>query len=1109
MNAKAVVAVCLFGLLLAAGAHARVSARMLRYPDVSSDRITFVYAGDIWVVPKEGGGARRLSSPPGEETFPRFSPDGGLIAYSANYDGNEDVYVVPAEGGLATRITHHPAPDRLVDWYPDGESLLYATTMKSGSQRFNQLYRTSSGGGLPEKLPLAYGEFAAVSPDGSRLAFQTLSREFRTWKRYRGGTAPDIWLFDFEERTAENVTESNANDSLPMWFGSRLYFLSDRGANQRANLWVRDEGTIRQVTRFDDYDVHFPAVGPSDIVFEVAGRLYRLELPSERLREVTIEVTTDHATLRPRSERVGGLIETARLSPTGKRAVVEARGEVFTLPAEHGPILNLTRSSGVAERHPAWSPDGRSIAYWSDASGEYELVVRPADGSGEEHRLTTLGPGYRYDPYWSPDSRKIAFIDKALAIQVYDFASDRVVAVDKALSLTHGTLAGFEISWSADCRWLAWAGDTEGGNFALFVYDTERQERHQLTSGFFNDTSPTFDPTGRYLYYFSNRTFEPSYSAVDEGWAYANATNLVTATLRKDVPSPLAPRNDREEPGAARARDGDEEDPGGRGEEKEGGARDEATAVAIDLDGFEQRAVVLPIPAGNYFRLRATPEKVVYGRGPRTGADDEQSSLVYWDLEEREEKSVRSKISSFEVSADGRKVLVIADGDDYRIVDLEADPRAESPLAGMMASASRAKKEKPLRIAELETTVDPVAEWRQIFADVWRLERDYFYDPGMHGVDWLEMRRRYGSLLDDVVTRWDLNYVLGELIAELNASHAYRSGGDTERAPERSVGLLGADFEIADGHYRIAHIVDGAPWDLEVRSPLHAPGVDVAEGEYLLAVNGQPLDVGRDPWAAFQGLGGASVVLSINHRPSLEGAREVLVETLSSETRLRNLDWIERNRRRVEEATDGRIGYLYVPNTGVGGQNELVRQFQGQLDRDGLIIDERFNSGGQYPNRFIELLDRRLTGAVATRDGIDRHISPAAFTGPRVMLINAWAGSGGDLFPYLFREAELGPLVGTRTWGGLIGISGVPGLIDGGRVTVPTLALFNQDGWLIEGHGVEPDIEVVDHPAQMLDGGDPQLDRAIEVALELLAAKPPTRLRRPAYDRRTPEIPSP
>ncbi len=1098
---------CLLASLASVPAAAGVDGRMFRYPDVSATSIAFVYAGDIWVVAKDGGTASRLSSPPGEESFPRFSPDGSRIAFSAAYDGNTDVYVVPAAGGTPERVTYHPSSDRLLGWSADGEDLLFASRRTSGLP-VGQLFRVPAAGGLAAKLPLAYGEFAALAADGRRLAFTTKAREFSTWKRYRGGLAPDIWLLDLETLAADNLTASDANDVQPMWHGETLYFLSDRGAAERTNVWALDlaTGSFRQVTRFTDFDVTFPAIGPSDIVFQAGGRLHLLELADETHRQLAIEVVTDLATLKPRRLDVGGQVASADVSPSGARAVVEARGEIFTVPAENGVVRQLTHRSASAERTPAWSPDGESVAYWSDRSGEYELVIRDARGAGEEQTLTELGAGYRYRPFWSPDSKRIAFLDNTQTIRIVDVESRELVRVDQGRRWIHTGLQGIELAWSADSRFLAYHRHLQNELTAIFLFDTRDNALHQVTSGYYRDSGPVFDPGGELLYYRSERHLEPIYSSYDGTWVYANATRLVAVPLTGEVASPLAPRNDEEgeeKKDGDEGGDGDEEkkEPkkGKKGkkdqdEEEEGEDEDEIEPLEIDLEGFEERAVVLPPAAGNYGALRAVAGKLVFQRLPRSGAGGEERPIVFYDLEEREEKTVLADAEGFEVSADGKKLLVAAAGS-WAIVDL----------------APEAKIEQPLALGELQTVVDPRREWRQMFDDVWRTYRDNFYDPAMHGLDWGEVRERYGELLDDAVTRWDVNFVLGEVIAELNASHTYVFGGDVEQPERRPVGLLGIDWELADGAYRIAHIVRGGAWDTEVRSTLAEPGLGIAEGDYILAVNGVTLDTGKAPHAAFAGLAGETVELLVNGSPSLEGARQVLVETLSSERELRQRAWVEANRRRVAEATDGRVGYVYVRDTSLGGQADLVRQFTSQATTDGLVIDERWNQGGQLPDRFVELMTRQRVIHLAFRYQ-DRPVAWPAGThyGPKAMLINGWAGSGGDAFPFFFRQMGAGPLIGQRTWGGLIGPAFPHRLVDGGVFTAPPGRLYGPDGvWFPEGRGVEPDILVVDDPGELAKGRDPQLEAAIAEVAGRLEAEAPRFPGPPPFESRVPEAPSP
>lgn len=1067
---------------LPARVQAQVDARLLRYPDISATQITFVYGGDIWVVAKSGGVGQRLSSPRGEEQFPRFSPDGSRIAFTANYDGNNDVYVIDANGGDPQRLTYHPATDRVVDWYPDGKTILFASNMTSEKDRFNKLFRIGASGGTPQVLPMPYGEFGALSPDQKLIAYTPSTMDFRTWKRYRGGWTGDIWLFNLENNSARKVTDPNADDTQPMWFGNKLYYLSDRGENLRHNIWVYDPATNQhsQVTRYGNFDVRFPSMSPQgEMVFEQGGRLYTLDVrqPNAEPREVRVQVVSDRAALRPRIIRIGTSIQNPAVSPTGKRALFESRGEVISVPAEFGMARNLTQRSGTAERYPAWSPDGRNVAYWSDRTGEYELTLRNADGTGEERTLTKLGPGFRYHIWWSPDSKTVGYVDQAMKIHLIDVATGADKQIDKANYFFEGSLEGFRMRWSPDSRYVTFARDLPNQKSAVFVYDTRESLLHQVTNGFYDASDPVFDADGKYLFFFTQRDFRPIYSDFDNTWIYANSTVIAAVPLRKQIASPIAPRNDEETPKAAPRDSSVKSTPAAA-----------PVAVTFDFTDTERRLVVLPPKPGNYGELEAVSGKLLYHRHVRTGSGEDKNALVYYDLKERKEEVVIDDVQTFIPTADGKKLLLVNRGT-LAITDIKPG----------------VKMDKPLAVANVELTVDPRAEWKQIFNDAWRIERDFFYDPNMHGVDWEAMRKQYGALIDDAISRDDVNFIIGELIAELNTSHTYRSGGDLDIPPQRPAGLLGADFALENGAYRIKKIVQGAEWDSEVRSPLSAPDLGINEGDYILAVNGNPVDGSQDIYAALQGLSGATISLTVNSTPSTTGARTVLIDALTPqrEARLRNLAWIESKRLRVDKASNGRIGYIYVPSTGIDGQTELYRMFEGQWDKDALIIDERFNSGGQIPDRFVELLGRKRTNYWGVRDGMDWRWPAGAHEGPKTMLINEWSGSGGDAFPYYFKSAGLGPLVGKRTWGGLIGISGAPALIDNGSVTVPTFSIYDESGnWIIENHGVEPDIVVDDDPSKMINGGDPQLDRAIQVTLQALKDKPPVVPKRPVYPNR-------
>lgn len=1071
---------------LSAGAGAQSEARLFRMPDVSANHITFVYGDDVWIVPKAGGQATKLSSPDGAEIFPRFSPDGKTVAFSGNYDGNLDIYTIPIAGGVPTRVTHHGMPDILQDWYPDGKNLLYSSSMNSGKQRFSQFYKVPATGGLPEKLPPAYGEFACFSPDGKQLAFVMKSQAFRTWKRYRGGTAADIFTFDLGSYASENITQNDANDEFPMWRGDLIYYLSDAGPEKRLNIWSYHLKTKqrRQITRFKDYDVAYPALGPDDIVFTCGGVMYLLNLANEKTTEVKIQVVTDYEQVKPRQINARPWASWFTPSPDGNRLLVEARGEVFSTPAQKGYAINLSQSSGSAERYPAWSPDGRYAAWWSDRSGEYQLVLHDFTRPDKDQTLTNFTTGFRYAIYWSPDSRKMAFVDQAMNIQVHDLDTKKTLKVDQAPDLFEGGLQNFKVSWSPDSRWMAYERGTDNNNPAIFIYDTKTQKTRQVTSGFYADYNPVFDREGKYLFFITNRSFSPTYSEFEGAFIYNKSSLIAVATLRDDVPSLLAPQNDTV---AVKLDTADKKDDKKKDEEAKKDSAD-TKAVTIDFEGLENRVVILPMPAGNYGTLAAAEDKLLYLTVmPQAPPGEPNLALKYFHLKDREDKTVIEGINTYELTADGKKAMVI-----------------QKETIAMIPPEPDQKLEKPAPLDRLDMTLDPRAEWTQIYNEVWRLERDYFYDKDMHGVDWPAMRKRYGDLLPYTASRSDLNYLIGELIGELNASHTYRGGGDAPAAKQQNTGYLGVDWALENGYYRIKKIIHAAPWDTEQRSPLDAPGLGVREGDYVLAVNGRPLDTQNDPWTAFQGLGGATIALTVNNKPGWDGARTLSVSTLDSETRLRNLAWIESNRKRVEEASGGRIGYVYVPSTGIDGQNELVRMFYAQWNKPGLIIDERFNNGGQIPDRFIELLNRKPLAFWAVRDGRTWQWPTVGHFGPKAMLINGWSGSGGDAFPDYFRKAGLGPLIGTRTWGGLIGISGNPGLIDGGSVTVPTFRMYNPDGkWFAEGYGVAPDIEVPEDPTALAKGTDPQLERAIQEVLKQLEKAPKSVPARPAKEDRS------
>ncbi|MCG8466802.1 MAG: PDZ domain-containing protein [Gemmatimonadetes bacterium] len=1074
----------------AAPAHAQTSARLFRNADVSGTQIAFVYGGDIWLVPRSGGTAVQITNSPGEESWPRFSPSGDRIAYTASYNGNSDVFVIPTAGGIPTRVTYQSHFDRMLEWHPDGDRLLFASARESG-RNVNQFYLVSAEGGLPQKLSVPYGELASFSPDGDHLAYITKITENYPFKRYEGGLSSDVILYDLRNDTAERITEYRGTDGKPAWVGDRVYFVSDRGPNVRMNVWRYDTGSgdMTQVTDFADFDISFMSDGPNDLVFEAGGEMYLLDLATESYEPVSVNVVSDRSVEMPRSVDVSDRIASMTASPEGKRVVFEARGELFNVPVSEGYTINMTRSSGAFDRHPAWSPDGRSIAYWSDRSGEFEVWVEPANGEGEPRQVTNRGMGFGYRLYWSPDSEKLAFIDETNDIIVLDAASGQSTVVGNHVSnVSHPGRLGFPIAWSPDSRWVAFTQQLPNANTAIFVHDTEEGTSHQATSGFYNDSNPVFGADGDYLFYLTNREMSPSYSALGDGtWVYPNATRIASVSLRPDVPSLVKVMND-EVP--VSGEDEAEEGGGDEGGDAEGGGEDsEDESVVIDFPGLESRLTLLPPDAGNIGNLLPMDGKLVYRRFANTGSGGGPPSLMVLDLEELEEETIMENVGGAALTADGKAILVRSQNR-FGIVQ----PRPEQRI------------EDPIPTDGLVMNLVPREEWRQIFQDTWRRYRDFFYDPDMHGVDWDELGDRYGALIDQARTRWDVSFLQSQMQAELSAGHTYTGGGDTERVQSIGTGYLGIDWAQDENGYRIARIVRPAEWDTETRSPFDRPGVDVGEGDYILSVNGAPLDPAKDPYAAFEGLGGETVSLRVSSTGADADARSVVIELLGTgqERNLRYLEWIERNRRMVDELSGGALGYVYMSNTGGRGQLELVRMYYGQLDKRGFIIDERFNGGGQLADRFLELMQRPVVYNLHWRHGADHTQPRKTNPGPMGMLINGWAGSGGDGLPWAFQELEAGPIVGERTLGILVGPATGHGLIDGGSITVPGARLYDNDGhWFWEGEGVAPDIEVWDDPNVLVQGRDPQIERVVQEVMRMVEMAPPAMTPAPAAEDRS------
>lgn len=1079
------------GLLLFSNAYSQISAKLMRYMDVSDTQITFVYGGDIWVMPKSGGTAIQVTHSPGEESWPRFSPDGKFIAYTASYNGNQDVYVMPVSGGVPTRITYQSHGDRMVDWHPDGKRILFASRRESGRQSYSQFYLVSKEGGFPEKLKIPYGELASYSPDGKRLAYITKITENYPFKRYRGGLTSDIILWDFNNNSAVNVTNNHANDGKPAWVGDKVYFLSDQGKNMRLNIWAYDttSKTTSQITTLDDFDIAFLSAGPSDIVFEAGGLLYLMNPETHQYKPVTVNIISDLSVEMARSKDVSKGIRNVTASPEGKRVVFEARGELFNVPVKEGYVLNLTKSSGAFDHDPSWSPDGKTIAYWSDRSGEYEIYLQSSDGQAEPKKLTNRKKGFGYRLYWSPDSKKLAFIDETNDISIVDAESGKViVAGNTQWNVGHGGRFGYDMAWSPDSRWLAFSLGLDNANDAIFIYDSEEGKLHQATSGFFADTHPVFSADGKYLFYLTDRNFSSAYSDMGDGtWVYPNATKIASLSLTKKAPSLLHPKND-ELKKADKKENGKKKDDNDKKEKKEK-KDDGKVKVEIDFDNLEARLVLLPPKPGNISGLFPFDGKLVYLRYPNTGTGERSASLHFFDLKKREEKQIISNVNRVVATADGKSLLVGSRG-----------------KYGIIKVAPKQKIEKPIPTDGLVMDWVPKEEWRQIFMDTWRRHRDFFYDPNMHQVDWKGLRDRYGKLIEDARTRWDVSNIQSNLAAELSAGHTYTRGGDTENVPRRITGFLGIDWELNNKKYRIKRIIRPAVWDTEVRSPFDKPGADVNVGDYILSVNGVALDPKKDPYAAFEGLSGKTVSLAVSATGKREDSKNLVVKCLTQreEINLRYLEWIENNRKMVDKLSNGQLGYVYMSNTAGRGQQELVRMYYGQLDKKGFIIDERFNGGGQLADRFLELLQRPVVYNLHWRHGRDHTHPTKTNTGPTGMLINGWAGSGGDGLPWAFQELKAGPIVGERTLGILVGPATGHRLIDGGGITVPGARLYDNDGhWFWEGEGVSPDFEVWDDPNVLVQGRDPQVEKVVEEVLKLLKANPPRMTPAPPLEDRT------
>ncbi len=1064
--------------------------KMLGQPAISETNIAFFYANDLWVADVDGTNVSRLTSVEGLESNPAFSPDGKFIAFSGEYDGNVDVYVVPVEGGVPKRLTWHPGRDIVRGFTADGSAVIFVSARNAFTRSGFQLFTVSLEGGMPALVELPKVFRASYSPDGKRIAYNPLPEAFQQWKRYRGGTHSKIWIYTFGDQSVEEIPqpEARCNDFIPMWVADKIYFLSDR--NGEFNLFAYDVNTkdIEQLTQYENFPILSASAGGGKIIYEQAAHLHVFDLNSTHSQKLTIGVATDLLGVRSRYEKGFRYIRNADISPSGARAVLEFRGEIVSVPAEKGDPRILTNTLSAHERSPAWSPDGKHIAYFSDESGEYKLYLDSQDGKGQAKTFIIDGNGFYNTPVWSPDSQKISFIDNSWSLYWIDLKTGVVKKIGSEYLYGAEPLRTISAAWSPDSKWIAYTLNTQAYIQKVYLYSIEQDKSFPVTDGLSEVSNPVFDKSGKYIYFFASTDAGPvkhwfAMSSVD----MRMTSSIYLAVLKKDVPSPLAKESDEEKGIEKKEKEDEEESEKGKPKKEK---NKKEISFSVDFDGLNYRIVALPIPSGSYFSLQAGEEGQIYyleslpdGSSPF----ERQAKINMFDLKKRKTETVVTGVEGYKLSADSKKILYWT----------------RSAMGIVSAGKPFKPNEGKINTEAVEVLIDPRVEWRQIFYEAWRINRDYFYDPNMHGVNWAEMKKKYEVFLPHLSCRRDLNRLIQWMCSELAVGHHRAGGGDFLDEPKHLPGgLLGADYVIANGHYQFKKVYGGLNWNPELRSPLTEPGVDVKEGEYLLAVKGKDLRPPTNLFSSFENTADKIIEITVSPDPGGKNARTVQVVPIRDEYALRNRDWVEGNLKKVEEITNGRVAYVYVPNTTTLGHTYFKRYFFPQSHKEAIIVDERYNGGGQVADYYIDILRRPLTSYWNTRYGADIKTPSASILGPKVMLINEMAGSGGDLLPWMFRKFKLGKLVGKRTWGGLVGVLGFPVLMDGGFVTAPNLAIWTEDGFIVENVGIPPDIEIEEVPADYIAGRDAQLEKAIEVILEELEKNPPKKPKKPPYPKR-------
>jgi len=1115
---------------------AQASHPLLQRPAFNGKVIVFSYAGDLWSVDRNGGHATRLTTGTGIETDPVFSPDGTMIAFTGEYDGNTDVFVMPTEGGVPRRLTYHPSADAAVAWTPDGKFVVFRSNRESFSPRYTKLFKVSIDGGLPTALPLPIAFSGKFSDDGKYLAYSPGAggspfnySSYVSWRNYRGGLASSVLIADMNTLDVVKIPRDRSNDFSPVWVGKEVYFLSDR--NGPVSLFRFDPATknVTEVVKNEGEDIRSASAGPGGIVYDQFGKLFLYDTANGHTHQVPVEVSADLPDVRDRISDADHDIENAGISPTGLRAVFEAHGDILTVPAKESSTRDITNTPGVMEREPAWSPDGQSIAYFSDETGQYALHISSQNGSGEVKKFPLAKDAtFYFHPVWSPDSKLIAFHDNKMETWVLDATKGTASVID------HGVVNDYDYdaAWSPDSKWLAYTHSTQNRFHALFLYSMDSGKSTQVTDAMSDVRSPAFDRDGKYLYFTESTNYGTGTSGLDMSSDEFEVTRYVYGlALAADTPSPIAPQSEDEKTPEERKKEAEKE--GGKEGDKEkekdkriSGDKDAANKpatdedhdkkansekpekskateapkpVKVDLDHLEDRAVALPIPAASYSSVTAGKEGVLYlMQGLDRFGGERGQTLTRFVLKTKKSEKLAEHIASFDLSFDGEKMLL-----EMPQEEPEGQQDANRPAPTFLivpADAPIKPGEGKLDLSKMNVHVDPRAEWRQMYHEIWQIERSYFYDPHYHGVNPDAEEAKYKPYLDQVGSRSDLNYLFQEMLGDFSIGHLRGFGGTIAHPNRVPGGLLGADYEIADGHYRIKRIYTGEHWNPRAHAPLAEPGLKVKEGDFILTVGGQQLNGSDDIQRLLEGTAGTQVVLKVASDASGKDAHEITVTPIGDELALRNLAWIESNRRKVDQLSGGKLAYVYLPDTAMGGLTNFNRYYFAQLDKQGAVIDERFNSGGQAADYIINAMKRTLMSWWAPRYGEIYRTPEASILGPKVMMINEFSGSGGDAMPWYFRQAKLGPLVGKRTWGGLVGIGGIPTLMDGGQVTSPSFGFFNPEGqWEVENHGVPPDYEVDMDPKPVSEGRDPQLEKAVSLALEELAQHPTPEPHKPAY----------